>query len=435
MGQRKGSCAVVAAGAALCTMAMLPVQATAAPEDGPGGSSPYRTADGAKKAPGAKSSADAPMLRPGIYTDTIGPGEVLYYAVTLDAKSGPFLSAVALPRPGASVAYGDGLRVVLESSDGTECSTGDASFGSGEQARPIADYAFRTVTEDGPCHQGGPYYFRVERTSDPASDKARWPIEIRYMSEPGVRGTTPTAPPTRWNSASPSPPAGQPQQRRGGTGFNDAPALEDGVWKDRLRPGETRFYRIPLDWGQQLSGSLELANASMTKDSGYASGGLTYELYNTARGRVDGNSAGYDGEQRAVPLERTAPVAYTNRYNTSNREASGMRFAGWYYLVVSIHPEVGTFTTGTIPLTLRLHVDGGPNAGPQYDGDAAAAGFGLTDGDRKAAEKGLTAAESARRDSLRFVAVAGIGTGTVLLLGLGAWTLAGRRRAPGVNSP
>ncbi|MFG2195131.1 hypothetical protein [Streptomyces sp. NPDC048639] len=427
MKQRSKARAGLAATAALCAVGLMPGQALAAPGDS-GDPAPYRTADEAKKIAGTESSADAPPIRPGFYKDSIGPGEKLYYSVTLDAKSGAFVSAVALPKLGGSVKYGDGIKVSLQSTDNTECGSGDANFGSGEQARPIAAYATRKMKENGNCQEAGAYYFVVERTSDPTSDPEKWPLEIRSMSEPGLKSAGSTEAPTSWPSASPTPPTDQAQNRKGGTGFNDAPALDEGVWKDRLQPGETRFYRVPLDWGQQLSGSLELANGSMTQDSGYASAGLTYELYNTARGRVDNDSMSYDGEQKSVTTGPTAPVTYANRFTTTT-DVNGMQVAGWYYLAVSLHRDVGKFTKGGVPLILRLNIDGEAKPGPRYDGDAMAAGFGLTDDDREAAEKGQTAAESAKSDTLTIVAAVGIGTGTVLLAGLGIWMLVARRRA------
>ncbi|MEV6314151.1 hypothetical protein [Streptomyces sp. NPDC051776] len=420
----------LAAMAALCVVGLVPGPAMAAPGDGSGDPAPYRNADGAQKVAGTESSADAPPIRPGFYEDSIGPGEKLYYSVTLDEGSGAFVSAVAVPKPGGSVKYGDGIKASLQSTDNAECGSGDANFGSGEQPRPIAAYATRTIKEGGNCQEPGAYYFVVERTSDPTSDPGKWPLEIRYMSEPGLKSPGSTAAPTSWPSASPTLPLKQARNREGGTGFNDAPALDEGVWKDRLQPGETRFYRIPLDWGQQLAGRLELANGAMTQDSGYASAGLTYELYNTARGRVDDDSMAYNGEQKSVTTGPTAPVAYANRFSTTTA-VNGMQVAGWYYLAVSLHQDVGKFTKGGIPLILRLNIDGEAKPGPQYDGDAAAAGFGLTDEDREAAEKGQTAAERAKSDTLTLIAAAGIGAGTVLLVGLGMWMLVARRRAGG----
>jgi hypothetical protein len=428
VGGRAGSAAV----AALWTVAAIGGQAPATAAESPDGPAAYRTADKAQPRTGADSSAEGPELRPGgIYTDTIGPGQKLWYSVGLDAESHVFLSAVAAPRPLTAVAYGDGISVTLQSNDGTACGTGgDRTFGSGEQARPIADYADRTIQEDAACQTAGPYYLLLERTGEPGADPARWPVEIRYMQEPGVRGGS-TAPPTEgsWSSASPTPATGQARDREGGTGFNDAPALTDGVWRDRLTPGETRFYRVPLDWGQQLYAGAELAAATMTKDSGYASSGLRMELYNTARGYVDDVDTSYDGKQQATAIGPTAPVAYHNRFDDIHDDVSAMRFAGWYYLAVSLSPEVGQFTTGTVPLTLRLRIEGRAESGPRYEGDAIDAGFGVTDDDREAAEEGRTAAESGQSATLKLLGTAGIGAGTVLLLGLGAWTLAARRRA------
>ncbi|MEU6080273.1 hypothetical protein [Streptomyces sp. NPDC047108] len=428
MRQRSRARTGLAAVAALCAVGSIPGPALAAPGDGPADPASYRTADGAKKVAGTESSADAPPIRSGFYQDSIGPGEKLYYSVTLDATSGAFVSAVALPKPGSSVKYGDGIKVSLQSTDNTECGGNDANFGVGEQARPIAAYATRKIKEGGNCQQAGAYYLVIERTSAATSDPGKWPLEIRSMSEPGLKSTGSTEAPTSWPSASPTPPTGQARARKGGTGFNDAPALDKGVWKDRLQPGRTRFYRVPLDWGQQLSGSLELANSTPTQESHYAPSGLTYELYNPARGRVDNDSMSYNGEQKSVTTGPTAPVAYANRFTTTS-DVNAMQVAGWYYLAVTLHDEVGKFTKGGVPLLLRLNIDGAAKPGPPYDGDAAAAGFGLTDRDLEAAEKGQTAAESEKSGTLTVVAAAAFGTGTVLVVGLGVWTVVARRRA------
>ncbi len=422
----------LAAAAAMCAVAAGPGTAHAA---GPGDLPPYRTAPDAKPVKGAASSAEGPGLDPGgIYTDSIKPGEERYYTVDLDAKSNAFVSAVAAPGPAAKVAFGDGVDIVLMSTGGDECSgADDADFGS-EQARPIADYASRRIMEDGDCQQAGPYIVKVVRSSEKTSGAEAWPVELAFMREPGLgSGASATAPPTAWNSASPAPASGTPQTREGGTGFNDARALGDGVWKDALAPGQTRFYRVPLDWGQQLTVNAELANARMTKDSGFASPALTTALYNTARGPALSETTSYDGKQAAHGLGPTAPVAYNNRFSDDSA-ARPMRFSGWYYLAVTLDKKVGEFTTGTVPLTLRVNIGGKAVQGPDYDGDAAAAGFGLTGADRDAAEKGHTAAEAVESGTMQVVAAAGIGTGTVLVLGLGVWTMLARRRGSAASA-
>jgi hypothetical protein len=394
----------------------------------------YRTAEGAERVEGKASSADGPPLEAGgTYTDTIGPGEKRYYSVALDATSDVYISAVAAPAPGAKVAYDDGLDVALASTGNIPCGSDPAPrFGGDNAARPIADYATRTISRDGDCQQAGSYNFSVTRDSAASSDRARWTIEIRYMAEPRVGDAPTSAPPSgSWSTASPAPPTSPPEPRRGGTGFDDARSLSTGVWKDRVLPGQTRFYRVPIDWGQQLFGAAEFANARLTDDDGYASEGLRVELYNTARGWVDGSDASYDGEQRAIPFG-TAPADYANRFSDAGAAVDRMRFSGWYYIAVSVHQDVARFVRGGVPVVLRLRVTGEPRPGPHYAGDAARAGFAVTDDDRDAARMGLTGDEVAGRDAtLRLAGFAAIGVGTVLVAGLGVWTVAARRRGAG----
>ncbi|WP_069813579.1 hypothetical protein [Streptomyces sp. TP-A0874] len=395
----------------------------------------YRTAEGAESVRGADNSADADELKPGLYTDSIGPGEERYYSVTLDAESSAFLSAVAVPEPGGKVSYGDGIEVVLQDTDGQTCERGSRSFGSVSQPHPIATYASRTIEKNGRCQEAGPYNVILKRQTAATSDPGRWRVEIRYMSEPGVTGGSLRAPSKGgWSTEPPPPPAEKARKSSGGTGFNDAPALDSGVWRDELLPGQTRFYRLPVDWGQQFTVRAELANARMSEDHGFAASGLGVEVYNPARGFVASQTRSYDGKQAAARVGPGAPVAYDNRYDYG-REVSALRFAGWYYVAVSLRPEVAEFAEGSVPLTLRLNIDGEPGSGPKYAGDAAAAGFGndsepVEEGDRKTA-----AGESGRDRTMKLVAAAGLGTGTVLVIGLGVWALLARRRGAAGRQP
>ncbi len=68
-----------------------------------------------------------------------------------------------------------------------------------------------------------------------------------------------------------------------------------------------------------------------------------------------------------------------------------------------------------------------------YEGDAGV--FGVTDQDREVARKGQNAEQAAKSGPMTVVAAAGIGTGSVLVLGLGAWTLLARRRASAPAPP
>ncbi|MGX1882346.1 hypothetical protein [Streptomyces sp. NPDC055287] len=421
MRQRSRGRVVPAVVAALCAVAALPAQARAA-----GGPSPYTFDPQAKPVRGAVTNTDSEQLTPGrTYRDSIKPGGKLFYRLELDDKSNAYVSATAVPKPGTKVSYADELKVTLQDRGGNSCSYNTAQFSSAEFARPIGTYAHRTIEEDASCQQQDTYYVLIERTSEATSSREPWDLEIRHATEPGVKAGGATAAPESWPSVSPAPPGGGAQDRRGGTSFYGATGLKQGEWRDRIKPGETLFYKVPVDWGQQLFASADLGSAA---GDGYVSNALTMALYNPARGLVDSaTDVAYDGKQKSSAFDPLPPVAYENRFDSSEA-VNGMRFAGWYYLRVSLSPEVEKeFGSKPFGLSLRLNVRGDAKNAPAYTGTAG--DFQVTDKDRNAAEDGLSTSAAAKSDTMRLVAAAGIGAGSVLVLGLGAWTLVARRRA------
>ncbi|WP_180930246.1 hypothetical protein [Streptomyces sp. AJS327] len=411
--------------AALCALALAaPAAAAAEPR-------PYRAADDAKDVTGAASSADAPELSPGSHTDSVRPGEEKFYAVTLDDTSTAYFAATAAPKPGSPVrSYRDEIEVSLETTGGDSCGDSDAEI-RGDLASPLTAWAVRTIGRgsDEDCQAAGPYLLRVERSN--GSGGGAWPLEISYMREPGLKGggsESPSDGPTSTPSHRPSTPTGEPKDASGGDGFASAGAIGDGVWKDRVRPGETRFYKVPVDWGQRLLGGLELPNPEVRADDSrmdYTSSAFHLELFNTARGPVVRRSA----QTYRAKFDRTEltskPVRYESRFAQGS---TNMRVAGWQYLVVTLSPELDKYFPEEVPILLRVAVDGEPVEGPEYDGDAAEAGFGVTDRDREMAAKGQTEADASRSDGLRRFGYLGIGVGSLLVVGLGVWTVIARRR-------
>ncbi|MEV0416292.1 hypothetical protein AB0I68_37485 [Streptomyces sp. NPDC050448] len=403
--------------------------ATAPPQAVPA----YRGAEGAKKIEGKASSADAPLVAAGaVYTDTVPQGE-RYYRLSLDDRSSVYFSVVALPVSGVKYDYGDGVEVEIMTSEGRRCPNQPSRAGFGPDSAPVTTVAVRRLEEDAECQAAGVYFAKVTRSVGKDSDLRALPVELRLQREPGLAsGSAPTTAPSVWPSASPTLPGTEPVARTGGTGFNDARALDSGVWRDDLRPGQTRFYRVPLDWGRQLGLSAELANASMTKSSGFAAGGLTVSVYTPFRALMADKDISYDGKQAGVTLPKTAPVAYENRF-ADDAGARLARVAGWYYIAVTLAGKVGEFTEDAVPvpLTLRMDVTGKPAKAPVYKESLTAAGFGVGEEDRAAARQGLTAPEATEaagtRSVMRVVAGAGFAAGTVLLLVLGGWILLARR--------
>ncbi|GAA3488432.1 hypothetical protein [Streptomyces cremeus] len=411
--------------AVLCAAVGLPGQtfAAAAPV-------PYVFAEGAERVRATSSTADAPPLVAGhTYRDSIGPDEKRYYRLDLDARTNAHVSAVGVPKPGADVHYADGLKVSVLDASSHPCDQGQTrNFGSATYPRPLSATAARLIEPDARrCGTAGVYYVLVQRTTRASSSREAWELEIRHQAEPGLKKAGQTEAPRSWPSASPGPPTGGARKRHGGTGFNDASTLAGGEWRDEITPGQTLFYRVPVDWGQQIHADVGLHNAEGGR-KGIVGGALAFSLHNPARTFVAGHhSMLYDGELKTVSLDPLPPVAYENRFDSSDR-VGGMRLAGWYYLRVTLSPEVGTvFGDGAYGVTLRVAVQGSRKAGPAYA--AASREFGLPGKGPQAVDKARPGGQDGRSGVMRVVAAAGIGTGSVLVLGLGVWTLLARRRA------
>ncbi|MEV4335702.1 hypothetical protein [Streptomyces sp. NPDC049590] len=400
----------------------------------------YGFTPGARAVAGAPDTAGAvPLDARHTYRSSLPRNGRLYYRLRLTAADTAYVPVTAVPPSGAAVAATDGIRVSLRNASGTSCSYASARFGAGISPRPVTALGQRE-TGKALCQGGGTYYLLVERldTGRPgatAGTDGAWELEIAPVTEPGLVRAGSTTPPRTWDSATPEPPAGPPRERPGGTGFATARPLGQGVWRTALAPGETRFYKVPVDWGRRLHASAELGGA---EGHGYVGGALTLSLYNPVRGAVDDASAGYTGTARPTALAPLPPVEYANRYAVPARVTS-VRFAGDYYLAVHLSTRLAEpFGRGPYEVTLRVRLDGRAHAGPAYDGGPVPADvFTITAADRAAALAGGfgNAAGGAAREepdgagdgTMLLVAVGGIGSGTALLLVLGGWTVAARR--------
>ncbi|MEU1624013.1 hypothetical protein ABZ746_01415 [Streptomyces sp. NPDC020096] len=372
---------------------------------------------------GTAKSTTAPQLTAGhTYQDTLAKGGTKYYAVRLDALSSAYLSVFALPPRGSSVGFLDGVSLKLLGRDGTECDAYDARFGADGAVQPVGGAVLRTIKLDATCQQAGDYLLSVQRVSATASSAEDWPLDIRYMSEPPASGVG-SGPVQSYETATPPAVSGSPRPVVGDPDMDGGAARlpGTGVYQDHLAPGETHFYRVPVDWGQRLTATAEFANADKTGTGGFSTSGVRLVVYNPARGQVSGADASYSGAQAAVTAQ-TPTVDYLNRESADVRINSAP-VAGWYYVQLSLHPDVARYTTGGVDVTLRLAVTGTPQPGPRYTGDAAKAGFGVT----ATAVAGGDGAGTPNR-MLLAVGYGGLGTGTALVAGLAVWALRARRR-------
>ncbi|MFF7735303.1 hypothetical protein [Streptomyces sp. NPDC007984] len=421
---RVGAAAVVLG----ATAVVLPGQAAAAGE-ADRTPSPYAFADGAQSVEGARSTADAAPLKPGsTYRSSLPSNGEVSYRLDLDAASNAYVSVTAVPPAGSTVSVIDGVKVSVQDAEGHTCSTDTQSFGAARSPHPIAAWG-RRDTGRPLCQKAGAYFVTVERADPDAegSSPDAWDLELVAMTEPGEAKTGATSAPGAWNSATPQPLPGEPERRKGGAGFSRATPIDQGVWRDDIRPGQTLFYAVPVDWGQQVSVTAELGSSDSGR-TGYTSDALDVDLYNPARGRVADIGVGYDGDQKSGSLPPLPPVDHANRY-APTAQVGALRFAGSHYLVAHLSEAVAnTFGDGPYAMTLRVRTSGQPRSGPEYAGESVPKGvFEVSDEDREAAAEGVAAGDDT---AMRALAVGGIGTGSALLVGLGVWTVMARRRTP-----
>ncbi|WP_171113778.1 MULTISPECIES: hypothetical protein [Streptomyces] len=411
--------------------AAAPMPASAA---SPSSFSSFAFAEDAQPVPAAAGTTDAVRLEPGrTYRSTLPAGGKAYYRLLLDAASNAYVSATAVPDPDATVSAIEGIKVSVQDADGRSCSSDTTPFGAARSPHPIAAGGVREAGGTR-CQDAGTYYVVVERAGTTDSAPAAWDLELAVVEEPGLTRADATKAPEAWDSATPVPPTDEPELRRGGAGFTSATSVGQGVWTDDIAPGQTLFYKVPVDWGQQLSATAELGTA--TTGSGYVSSALDISLYNPVRASVTDKRVGYDGKQRTAALAPLPPVAHANRHSFTDR-VSGMRFAGSYYLVVHLSAEVAEeFGDGPFGLTLRVGVKGAPQEGPAYAGESVPRGVfqvrgGSLGGGFGAAAGGAGEAGGGGDDDgvMIAVAVGGIGAGSVILAALGVWTAVARRRA------
>jgi Ca-activated chloride channel family protein len=383
---------------------------------------------------GAATQGAAPELAPGQYLDTIGPGEVRRYAVDMDAVSTVNLSATAVPQPGSAVDNIDALKTRIEYSRTGTCRNSTEFFLQDEGATPLTSAVARIPRESGSrvCNRPGRYWFVVERKSKAGSDAGRWPLELTHQVEqPLPAGVEPAQSQPEYGAGDGKAmlPAGDPKDVRGGTGFNDARQLTAGVWRDRILPSQTLWYKVPVGWGQQVRYDVEFANEPTVQDgSRVMSYGMT-QVYTPARAPVGSGVANfvpkvpYTGRP-AVARMGTVPVAWSNRYEPHPR-VTPVHAEGGFYIAVSLGAEAARIAENPqIGVVLRVAVLGDERSGPQHDAPLVKTEAGGTaDGAGKAGAQ----ADGAGWSGAAIAAAVGAGGVVIAALAL----LAARRRTAG----
>ncbi|HJD79630.1 MAG TPA: hypothetical protein K8V93_11580, partial [Corynebacterium pollutisoli] len=220
----------------------------------------------------------------------------------------------------------------------------------------------------------------------------------------------------------------------------DAPEITPGVWFDdaaeltpgetvaaEIVPGETHFFRVPLEYGQQLAAVIEPVAESSDFDDVRVGEHLAYTAYNEARAEVPlTRSNTFIGVQRPEDTGYAAPVLFSNRYGGTDGEGSPeatvekLWLDGDQYFTVTYEKtfsqeEIDAQTQlPTLTYHLVTDVVGDPVPGPTF---AETAATGTAPSSTSEETEPTTDAEPAT------AAGEDTGTSTGLWLGLGALAL------------
>ncbi|MFG3113213.1 VWA domain-containing protein [Streptomyces sp. NPDC048197] len=392
-----------------------------------------------KPARGTATRSGAPHLVPGQYLDSIGPNEERWYAVDLDAGSTADFSATVVPQSGATVGLLDTLNTRIAYGTDSACDSSTALFGQSEGATPLTSGVSRvpSQTGTGTCDKAGRYWLVVHRKAPKGSDAARWPMELTFHVEPPLtKGVTPAQSEPEYGAGGKDAalPTTAPRDVTGGTGFNDARPLHPGVWRDRILPAQTLWYKVPVGWGQQLRYDVEFANEPTVRghSATISSGGTqVYTPFRIPVGSGTGEfdpSVPYDGRPAALKMG-TVPVAWTNRYE-GHPNVIPVHEKGDFYIAVTLGAKAAEIAQNPrIGVVLRIAVLGKEKAGPEA---SAATVTGAAAGRTPGARADGAPQDGGGWSTGRMVAVAVGAVGVLMLAGL-ALAYVRARRKPAVR--
>ena len=166
--------------------------------------------------------------------------------------------------------------------------------------------------------------FTIERIRDWKQDEELGAeVTITRFGEPDMNGQPdPAEDKTEPDTVTAS---GDPTEVTPGTWFTDAAELTpQQPVRAQIVPGETHFYRIPVEHGQQLAGKVSMVEEADDFENNGAGDSLVLAGYNEARAEID-----LEGSRASVIKDGTtnfsypAPILFANRYGGSHNDGAG----------------------------------------------------------------------------------------------------------------
>lgn len=342
---------------------------------------------------GGTSPADAPLLSAGQHLDmlakgseknsTAEAGSTRYYKVQLAPGERAHAAATLLvPRRGETDAPGTAfLGISYVDAQDKSCLLQDTEHANSNQSflfPPTASLSTPALGEDAAdrCFGSdakGEAFLKVERSGSWAWTQ-ELPVELLFATEPaGDTKGLPDAHPASLPPVLPAP-GGTAAPVTGGPSYNTAAELKPGLFSDSLLGAETKFYKIPVGYGQRLS-----FKATVTADGASAGAigkSLNLALFNPlrqetelARGSdkyISGNSLVYTfiGAGDSLAASMAVPVRYNNR-NSKDKGIELIAYPGGYYLAASLEDNSTADIGSELAFDLAIDVSGDAEDGPQ----------------------------------------------------------------------
>ncbi|CAM3886821.1 vWA domain-containing protein [Corynebacterium frankenforstense] len=148
----------------------------------------------------------------------------------------------------------------------------------------------------------------------------------------------------------------------GGTGFADAAEVKPGAYSDTIVPGEYRFYKVPVDWGQRPVVTIRTGKSERGDVLDRISGTIYSPHLIEAREFVV--EPPEDGTETTTATTEK-PILFNNRQ--SNRAGGKFSLAGDYYVGVAMRLGSSDEARGIDqPYEIAFDVEGDKVDGPEW---------------------------------------------------------------------
>ena len=257
-------------------------------------------------------------------------------------------------------------------------------------------------------------------------------MSVQFEPMPGNEsGTWPAG--DHGSAADPTPvDISAPQPVAGGNSFGNAAEIAEGAFTDAIVPGEFRYYRFPVAWGQRPVVTVRTGpSVREAADTMYAN------VYGPVRHEVAGGYESFYDDPAEQTIAADRPVNFHNR--DANAGGRSMAIAGEHYLAVSMN-VAGSQPLGVEqPFEIGIRLDGQPGSGPEWTpvnepgptpssspivGDAAEAGE-ASDGETSGGDDDdgvdQSAAQEVDSGLPGWIIPAGGGVVLLVLAGVGLW--------------